>query len=304
MDTVLEKLSKFFVEILRLTAVRSTRNTPPMSPRFLLPALAAAFVLSPVARSFSDGLPLFTSKSDTTVFFPDGATDSKIRFEDGTMVVFDIPGTGKDEIFGYARTPVSLRNYRFAMEFAWGTKKFAPRADQTKNSGLLYHIRGADKLWPECFECQVQEGDVGDLHQVFQRTEKSGVQTRVKPGVEEPTYDPSGEEKHVSGRLIRWPRMDKAEGWNAVELTTRENAAEHKVNGTVVARLWDATRPDGSHATKERSPYRPKARRFATATRASLPSPGRRITSGFRFCFSQRKPTSATPRRQSPRRKS
>lgn len=217
-----------------------------MSPRLFLPALAAAFVLAPAARSCADGLPLFTSKADTAVFFPGANSENTIRFEDGAMVVFDIPVTGKDETFGYARTPFSLRNYRFAMEFAWGTKKFAPRANETRNSGLLYHIQGADKLWPECFECQVQEGDVGDLHQVFQRTEKSGVETRVKPGVKEPTYDPTGEEMHVGGRLIRWQRMDKAEGWNAVELTTRENAAEHKVNGTVVARLWNAARPDGS----------------------------------------------------------
>ena len=45
-------------------------------------------------------------------------------------------------------------------------KRFAPRTYTKRDNGLLYGLVGADKVWPTCVECQIEEGDVGDYFMV------------------------------------------------------------------------------------------------------------------------------------------
>ena len=63
------------------------------------------------------------------------------------------------------------------LEYKWGAKRFAPRANVRRDAGILYHVIGKDGVWPRSVECQIQENDVGDIFTVYTR-----VTTSVDPG--------------------------------------------------------------------------------------------------------------------------
>ena len=69
------------------------------------------------------------------------------------------------EKFGYIATEESYSNFHLKLEFKWGTKKYAPRLNEKRDAGILYNgdIYDGDKIWPRSLECQIQEGDCGDI---------------------------------------------------------------------------------------------------------------------------------------------
>jgi hypothetical protein len=71
------------------------------------------------------------------------------------------------EVFGILVTDKEYENYHLSLEFKWGEKKYAPRADKKRNSGVLYHSVGQEGawggVWMKSKECQVQETDIGDF---------------------------------------------------------------------------------------------------------------------------------------------
>ncbi len=73
--------------------------------------------------------------------------------------------SGKE--FGYICTKKEFTNFHLAVEFKWGIKKYPPRdADTTKrDNGICYYMpfTAKDTVWPKSIECQIQEGDVGDI---------------------------------------------------------------------------------------------------------------------------------------------
>ena len=74
------------------------------------------------------------------------------------------------EIYGAMTTKEEFANYHFKMEFKWGRKKWPPREDKPRHSGLLYHGVGphgaGGTYWMRSFECQIQERDCGDFWSV------------------------------------------------------------------------------------------------------------------------------------------
>src|SRR5215217_5114242 len=73
--------------------------------------------------------------------------------------------TGKE--FGYICTENVFKDFHLLAEFKWGEKKYPPReADSIKrDNGICYYVPLSEKdfVWPKSIECQVQEGDVGDI---------------------------------------------------------------------------------------------------------------------------------------------
>ena len=61
----------------------------------------------------------------------------------------------------------SIQDFHLVVEFKWGEKKYPPRdADTTKrDNGICFYmpLNAKDFVWPKSIECQVQEGDVGDM---------------------------------------------------------------------------------------------------------------------------------------------
>ena len=83
--------------------------------------------------------------------------------EQGGKPVLRISG----EIYGCAVTREEFSNYHFRASFKWGEKKWEPRLTELKDSGILYHSRGAFgvdywKSWALSQEFQVIEHGIGE----------------------------------------------------------------------------------------------------------------------------------------------
>ena len=74
------------------------------------------------------------------------------------------------EEWGCITTDKEYENYTLTVEFKWGEKTWAPRADRARDCGVLIHSRGVDGgyggVWMHSIEVQLIEGGTGDL--VFQ----------------------------------------------------------------------------------------------------------------------------------------
>ncbi len=176
-----------------------------------------------------------------------------ISIEDGTIHMYrDVPEGDAEVPFGVIMTDGSYSQFHLSFEYRWIGKRFHPRKEKLRDAGLLYHCFGTKKVWPNSIECQVQEGDTGDL--VFLSTsaltwmhpdQQAAREGQGKAGLlpEEGgvlrTY-PKG------GYIGRFPENDKAQGWNTVEAIVHKNDyAYHKINDIVTSRLLDMRRPNG-----------------------------------------------------------
>ena len=61
----------------------------------------------------------------------------------------------KGEPFGYLRTEQRYSDYHLHLEWRW--------PETPTNSGVLLHMNGPDKIWPECIEVQLKAGNAGDF---------------------------------------------------------------------------------------------------------------------------------------------
>ncbi|MEM6377125.1 MAG: family 16 glycoside hydrolase, partial [Bacteroidota bacterium] len=72
------------------------------------------------------------------------------------------------EIYGALSTLQDYENYHLSLQFKWGEKKWPPRLNRKKDSGILYHCLAPHgrfwNVWMQSQEFQVQETDVGDFY--------------------------------------------------------------------------------------------------------------------------------------------
>ncbi|HXG61842.1 MAG TPA: DUF1080 domain-containing protein [Planctomycetota bacterium] len=142
------------------------------------------------------------------------------------------------EIWGALTTKEEFENYHLRLEVKWGRKKWPPRENAVRDSGLLYHCVGPhgaqSSFWMKSFECQIQENDFGDFFSV------AGVIVDVEAERLDPANPKSpwvyrkGAPKQtgVTSRIVRHPRMDRLTEWNTVEVYAVGPTAVHVVNGT------------------------------------------------------------------------
>ena len=180
--------------------------------------------------------------------------DGKRVFQvhDGMIHLYKDGEDGAKMPFGYIATNESFADYRIRLEYRWGQKRFGSRATRPRDSGLLYHVYGADGaragIWPYSIECQIQENDVGDVFAVG-----TSVGTTIDPAKPDaPTFKDTteggipyrtAEGPKVNGRVIRNP-MAEVDGWNKVEVEVRGDGAVHIVNGRINNRITAATGPN------------------------------------------------------------
>lgn len=147
---------------------------------------------------------------------------------EGMVHLLDLADTSKRQEFGYFATNDEYKNYRLRFQYRWGQKKYAPRANVQRDSGLLYHMKKEDKVWPCCVECQVQERDTGD----FFILSGPKIDATVKPGSN--VYMPAGEVRaNSNGKVTRNEILDHMTDWNTVEAIITEDEGIHIVNGKV-----------------------------------------------------------------------
>ena len=165
------------------------------------------------------------------------------RMEGDTLHVLGLPDSDEAKDFGYLATSADLGDYRARVEQKWGTARFAPRKDELRDTGLLYHVRGQDQLWPQCIEFQVMEYSTGDLWMLS----GTGVRAPVKDG-SEPIFDPLGTlEDFRNGRILKSSEPESLTDWNTLELIASGRGSAQIVNGRWVngATAIEADNGDG-----------------------------------------------------------
>jgi len=179
--------------------------------------------------------PLFDAElRDWYTFLPshgrDSDPDGVFELEAGVLHVLGnpAPAPASEQEFGYIATRSEYGNYRFRVEQRWGTTKFAPRAADVRDSGLLYHMRGADSVWPLSVEFQIQENDIGDLFLLGD----TGTTTLLDPGGI--MFLEGGQERALRTAAVKkGATYESLTDWNALELIASERAWVHAVNSHV-----------------------------------------------------------------------
>lgn len=195
----------------------------------LLFVLAAALdaPAAPPAANAADTAPirLFDGKSlnGWTVHIrhadkSDPSADPKRVFqvEDGLIHV-------SGEEFGCLTTEQEYADYKVSLEFKWGEKRWPPRENAVRDSGILVHVVGPMKVWPRSIECQIQEHDCGDFYLVDGAT--IGIDGKI-----EKRYKKKSEDAEK-------PRGE----WNTIEVVCEGGAVTNIVNGKVVNKGTDAS---------------------------------------------------------------
>lgn len=127
------------------------------------------------------------------------------------------------EEFGCLTTEKEYENYKLSLEFKWGEKRYPPRENAKRDSGILVHVVGPEKVWPRSLEYQIQEGDCGDFWMV------DGGELTVR-----------GERK-TSGRAPKTRDAEKPHGeWNTAEMICDGGKITNILNGVVVNEGTDA----------------------------------------------------------------
>ena len=162
------------------------------------------------------------------------------KVHENMIHILDIPVTGEREEFGYIATEKEYSDYHIRFEYKWGQKRFAPRAEAKRDSGILYHFVGPDKVWPRSVECPVQETDTGDFYMVGD----TAVTTTVVG--EDPLYysEDGTPRTQKGGRIVKDADYEDREGWNTVEVILEGDRVTHLVNGRANNRGWDLSQPD------------------------------------------------------------
>lgn len=193
--------------------------------RFPLMFSIAATMAMASSTLADEPVKLFNGKDLTgwTIFIQhkdksDPATDSKgvFKVEDGVIHV-------SGEEFACLTTAKEFENYRLSLEFKWGEKRYAPREKDKRDSGVLLHCTGPDKLWTKSIECQIQEGDCGDFHMV------SGTELTIDGKREKSFRKKTTDAEKPNGQ------------WNKIEVVCDGGKITNIVNGVIVNEGTDAS---------------------------------------------------------------
>jgi hypothetical protein len=156
------------------------------------------------------------------------------------------------EYYGCLQTREDYSNYHLRLETRWGARKWVPRLDEPKDSGILYHSRGPFgvdywKSWALSHEFQVIERGMGE----YWTQATSAMDIRAQPkaaGEEAPRWDPVApwmEFSSPNNHALAGSEQDRGDQWNRLELVCFEDDCVHIVNGVVVMALKNARYKDG-----------------------------------------------------------
>lgn len=148
------------------------------------------------------------------------------------------------EIYGCVVTKNEYNNYHLRLKVKWGDKKWHPRKNKLKDSGILYHSigpHGAEgwRSWMLSQEFQIMQGHFGDFWS--QANSAIDIRAYIPEYIMNPVADKSqpflamGRGEEVPGYCMRSANYENPEGeWNTLELICFENKSIHIVNGHVV----------------------------------------------------------------------
>jgi hypothetical protein len=134
--------------------------------------------------------------------------------------------------FGYFATEREYENYRLTAEFKWGEQTHPPRQGNARDSGILYHFVGPDKIWPKSIEFQIIEGGTGDIILVDGGAITAGGSAHTEGRIDRMG---KGEWKDVVGYRDPAGEVENPHGqWNKLELIADGDTVKYYVNGKLV----------------------------------------------------------------------
>lgn len=156
------------------------------------------------------------------------------------------------EIYGALTTKQEYENYHLKLKVKWGEKKWEPRLDRLRDSGLLYHCIGPFRtfwnVWMSSQELQIQEGDIGDFYALGNVTsDVPAVEVSERKKHEKMVYDLNGDLHTGNTKKSDKVEREKKKGeWNTIELITYNGTSLHIVNGKVVMSLYNSREKNGA----------------------------------------------------------
>ena len=166
--------------------------------------------------------------------------------EQGDETVLHISG----EIYGALTSKQEYENYHLRLQFKWGEKKWEPRINRKRDSGILYHCVGPFRrfwnVWMQSQEFQVQESDVGDYYGLS--TTIIEIPAAREEGVKELAYKKGAEMRYFSAVDKNFPSHlnkgldnENPHGeWNTLDLICVGGNSLHIVNGKVAMALYNS----------------------------------------------------------------
>jgi putative membrane-bound dehydrogenase-like protein len=210
--------------------------------------LAALAGAGASAGADKDGVFRLFNGKDLAGFYTFLEKKGKNNDPDKVFTVVDemIRVSGRE--YGYLITENEYENYHLTVEFKWGSQTHPPRKDKARDSGILFHVTGPDKIWPKSLEFQMIEGGTGDLilvggasldfddsfkARLVPWSKRSNDGNRLVSG-QVRCNDRWSARKDVAG--FRDPKdLEKPHGeWNVLELIADGKEIRYLVNGTLV----------------------------------------------------------------------
>jgi len=154
------------------------------------------------------------------------------------------------EIYGCVFTKQEFENYHLNLKVKWGDKKWEPRLDKLRDSGVLYHSVGECgvdywRSWMLSQEFQIMEGHMGDHWGIA----NSAIDVRAflpegsmnTVASEKQPFLPIGPGTGRDGFCLRSADYESPEGqWTTVELLCFGDKSLRIINGHVVMVLQNS----------------------------------------------------------------
>ena len=152
------------------------------------------------------------------------------------------------EAYGCIFTKQSYKNYHLSLQVKWGDKKYEPRKDKLRDSGILYHSIGEAgveywRSWMLSQEFQIMEGHMGDFWCQassaidIRSFQSEGVMNRVAD--EKQPFAPF--KRGTDSYCMRSANYESPAGeWTTLELICFEGKSLHIVNGHVAMVLQNS----------------------------------------------------------------
>lgn len=152
------------------------------------------------------------------------------------------------EIYGALSSKKAFGNYHLQLQYKWGEKKWEPRLNRPRDSGILYHCQEPHarfwNVWMQSQEFQIEQGNVGDLYLLSTTSMdvpavKTGKEFNYKKGADLVAF--SSTNKAPFNHCNKAFDNEKPHGkWNTLDLICLGDTSLHIVNGKVVIALFNS----------------------------------------------------------------
>jgi hypothetical protein len=157
------------------------------------------------------------------------------------------------EEWGGLTSLTEFENFHLMFDVKWGEKKWSPKDQAPRDSGILYFAVGEHGAqsghWMRSHEFQVEEGNCGDYHSLDGVTVDAPVTDANEGDWKFFRYDPKATvHTGVHNRILKLGNYEKTKNeWTTMEIIADGKTLIHKVNGHEVLRVANSmqTTADG-----------------------------------------------------------